>query len=66
MKHQEPFPVGKVEYLGMYPLCFEEFLAAVHPKLRSYYEKIQMPMREKIDDFYHNALLEHYYLYQAI
>ena len=29
----ESFPVGKVNYLNLYPMTFEEFLMAVHDEI---------------------------------
>ena len=52
---EEGFPVGKVNFLNLYPLCFFEFLSATHnEKLRifleehSSYEPLPSPFHDKL------------------
>lgn len=55
--HTAGFPVGKVNFLDLYPLDFLEFLDAIDkPGLRSYLEQINtaMPLLEP----FHNELLD--------
>lgn len=57
------FPVGKVNYLRMYPVTFREFLRLADGKLFSYVEQIN-----KIDfvpEIVANRLVEHYRRYQV-
>ncbi len=53
--HEEGFPVGKVNFLHLYPLSFFEFLSAMnHEKIRVYleeyssFEPIPNPLHEKL------------------
>lgn len=58
------YPVGMVNLLDIYPLTFDEFLAATDPALFSYYESI---LREQqIEEIFHNRLLEAYNSYLII
>ena len=58
------YPVGMVNLLDIYPLTFDEFLAATDPALFSYYENI---LREQqIEEIFHNRLLEAYNSYLII
>jgi len=53
---QEPFPVGKVEILQMYPMNFEEFLAGTDENMAlSFLEDFQ---GGKTDDVYHRRLFD--------
>jgi uncharacterized protein len=54
------FPVGRVQYLFMYPLAFEEFLAATgEEKALTYYHKIPFPefARPKLLKLFHKYAL---------
>jgi uncharacterized protein len=52
----EPFPVGKVEILQMYPMNFEEFLAGTGENMAlSFLKNFQ---GGKTDDVYHRRLLD--------
>lgn len=66
MKNQESFPVGKVEYMSMFPLSFDEFLLAVDEKLYNFFKKIDVNNMNRIDDFFHKKLLDKFYLYLAV
>lgn len=66
MKNQESFPVWKVEYLSMFPLTFEEFLQAIDKKLYDFYNTIDVDNMKVIDTFFHQKLLDKFYLYLAI
>ena len=56
------YPVGKVNILHIYPLTFDEFLAAMDEGMYQYYSKIQK--NQQIEEVFHNKLMElyHYYL----
>ena len=58
------FPVGKVNLLNIYPLVFDEFLAAVDEGLYGYYISINKSLR--IEKIFHEKLLEAYSLYLII
>ena len=58
------FPVGQVNILTLYPLTFDEFLAAVDEPLYSYYA--QIAKGQQIEDIFHNRLLEAYNFYLII
>ena len=51
-------PVGRIEFLYLNPMTFEEFLLAVNPKLFNYLQ--QWSINETINDSIHNKLV--YYL----
>ncbi|MDE7248988.1 MAG: ATP-binding protein, partial [Lachnospiraceae bacterium] len=58
------YPVGMVNLLDIFPLTFDEFLAAVDPPLYDYYSNIQK--EQLIEDIFHNRLLEAYNYYLII
>lgn len=58
------YPVGMVNLLELYPLTFDEFLAATDPSLYAYYESIQKD--QIIEDIFHSRLLEAYNYYLII
>lgn len=58
------YPVGMVNLLDLYPLCFDEFLEATDPALFAYYEIIQKD--QTIEEIFHNRLLEAYNNYLII
>lgn len=57
------FPVGKVNYLQMYPVTFREYLLSAEEKLFNYIEQINAiaPLPEIVS----NKLVEHYRRYQV-
>ena len=55
------FPVGKVDFLNVYPLSFREFLAQADEKLFEYLEKINRI--EQIPDIIFNPLVEKLKMY---
>ena len=55
------YPVGMVNLIDLYPLSFDEFIAAVEPPLFSYYLQIQKG--QPIEEIFHNRLLEAYNYY---
>jgi predicted AAA+ superfamily ATPase len=65
IKNESAFPVGKVEFLGMAPMNFEEFLMN-DEALYEEYKKISIKDHEKINSLYHQKLLEAWRTYQAI
>ena len=58
------YPVGMVNILDIYPLCFDEFLDATDPALFSYYESIQK--EQQIEEIFHKRLLDAYSNYLII
>ena len=58
------YPVGMVNLLDLYPMSFDEFLAAVDPPLYAYYESIVK--EQTIEEIFHNRLLEAYSTYLII
>lgn len=58
------YPVGMINLLDIYPLSFDEFLAAVDPILYAYYESIRK--EQQIEEIFHNRLLEIYNIYLII
>ena len=56
------YPVGEINLLNINPLTFDEFLLATDKGLYDYYSSIQK--NQKIEEIFHNKLLEiyHYYL----
>ncbi len=58
------YPVGMVNLLDLYPLTFDEFLAASEPTLYTYYESISK--EQQIEEIFHNRLLEAYNSYLII
>ena len=53
-----------INLLDIYPLSFDEFLAAADPALYTYYESIHK--EQQIEDIFHNRLLEAYNNYLII
>ena len=58
------FPVGQVNLLELYPLSFDEFLAAIDEPLYSYFTQIKK--NQPIEEIFHNRLLEMYNYYLII
>jgi predicted AAA+ superfamily ATPase len=58
------FPVGQVNLLVIYPLSFDEFLAAVNEPLYAYFGQIKKG--QAIEEIFHNRLLEVYSHYLII
>ena len=58
------FPVGQVNLLELYPMSFEEFLAATDGPLHSYFAQIEKG--RPIEDIFHSRLLEAYGHYLII
>ncbi len=58
------YPVGMVNLLDIFPLGFDEFLAAVDPVLFVYYESIQK--NQQIEEIFHDRLLDAYNNYLII
>ena len=58
------FPVGQVNLLDLFPLTFDEFLAAIDKPLFSYYSQIKKD--QMIETIFHNRLLEVYNYYLII
>jgi len=59
----DSFPVGKVEFMQMYPLTFKEFLASDSPELFDFVEK--MTVVEEIPLIIFNRLTESFHRYQV-
>lgn len=58
------YPVGMVNLLDIYPLTFDEFLAAVDSGVSAYYNRIQKD--QQIEEIFHHHLLEAYHNYLII
>jgi predicted AAA+ superfamily ATPase len=58
------YPVGQVNLLEVYPLFFDEFLAAVDEPLYGYYTQIQKG--QPLEEIFHSRLLEAYNYYLII
>ena len=58
------FPVGQVNLIDLYPLSFDEFLAAVDEPLYSYFGQIKKG--QPIEEIFHTRLLESYSYYLII
>ena len=63
MSKGDSFPVGKVDFLQMYPLTFKEFLAADAPELYGFVEKLDKI--EEIPLIIFNQLTESFRRYQV-
>ncbi len=55
------FPVGKVDFLNIFPLSFVEFLAAAEPKLADYLANITVI--EPLPDIFFNPLVDNFKMY---
>ena len=58
------FPLGQVNLIDLYPLSFDEFLAAIDEPLFSYYSQIEK--QRQIEEVFHDRLLEAYNYYLII
>lgn len=58
------YPVGMVNLLDLYPLCFDEFLEATDPELFVYYRSIRKD--QTIEELFHRRLLEAFNHYLII
>ncbi len=59
-----PFPVGKVSFLNLYPMDFQEFVIALNTQLAAVLQDIPDSLR--IDPFMHERLWEAYLHYSLI
>ena len=59
--HDKSFPVGKVNFLQVYPVTFSEFLSEEAPDLYGYLEQIDKP--EPIPEIFFNPLCEKLKMY---
>lgn len=68
MTNEESYPVGKVEFLDMYPMTFGEFLEAYQESLFEIYQNISTNIDSlaPLENFYHDKLIEVWKIYQAI
>lgn len=64
LANPKSYPVGMVNLLDIAPLTFGEYLEATDPSLFAFYDTIQK--NQRIDDFFHNRLLEAYSHYLII
>ena len=58
------YPVGKVNLLNIYPLTFEEYVAAADPGMYQYYREVQSG--EDYISAFHSRMTEHYKKYLII
>jgi uncharacterized protein len=61
MSRGASFPVGKVDFLNLYPLSFSEFLAGANPSLHDYLN--QIVALEPIPDIFFNQLIDNLKIY---
>lgn len=61
IKHVGSFPVGRVEYMYMHPLSFQEYLQALGKHML-----LEQLSYIPINDFAHQAMLEQFHLYAII
>jgi len=61
MSRGTSFPVGKVDFMPIYPVSFMEFLSAVEPELAKYLDSIDTI--EPIPDIFFNQLLDKFKMY---
>ncbi len=66
MVNEDSFPVGKVDFLSMYPLNFEEFLMSYDSILHKEFISIKITDSSQIAPLYHQKLLEVWQKYLAI
>lgn len=69
MVNQESYPVGKVDFLEMYPMTYAEFLESNDERLFLKYKDISISdlgNLEPIVTIVHERLLEKWHLYQAL
>lgn len=66
IKAEVAFPVGKVNFLSMFPLTFSEFLLNCAPKVYEFWREIDMNSMDPIDSFWHQQLLEQLTLYLCV
>ncbi|MCL2323621.1 MAG: ATP-binding protein [Oscillospiraceae bacterium] len=64
LANPKSFPVGQVNLINLYPLSFDEFLAAIDERLYSYYKEIKK--HQVIEEVFHKRLLEAYNYYLII
>ncbi len=64
LAHPKSYPVGKVNVMNLYPLTFEEFLAAVDDGLYQYYR--QITRENTVEAIFHTKLTEAYRQYLII
>ena len=58
------FPVGQVNLLELYPMFFDEFLAAIDEPLYSFYSQVQNG--QTVEEVFHKRLLEAYNYYLIV
>ena len=64
LAHPKSYPVGQVNLIDLFPMAFDEFLAAIDEPLYSYYSQIKK--NQTIETIFHNRLLEAYNYYLII
>lgn len=66
VNNEESFPVGKVNFMSMFPMTFEEFTIALEPNLLSYIKDFDPKTCQQIPTTIHERLLEVLVLYFAV
>ena len=61
MSRGRSFPVGKVDFINIYPIAFSEFLAKADPTLSAYLDTINTI--EPIPDIFFNSLVDKFKMY---
>ncbi len=64
LSQRQSYPVGAVDLLDLYPLCFDEFLEGTDPDLYSCYEKIII--NSQVEEICHRRLLDAYNRYLIV
>lgn len=65
-KQEDSFPVGKVNFLSMFPMTFAEFLAVIDSKLFPYHDEFHPDNPAPLPGIVHEKLLELCRLYMAV
>ncbi|HMQ47215.1 MAG TPA: AAA family ATPase [Saprospiraceae bacterium] len=60
LSNVQSFPVGRVEYLNLHPVNFEEFLAAANPQAYRLLDEVPIPA------FAHTVLLQYFHQYAIV
>jgi len=66
VKNEESFPVGKVNFLSMFPMTFYEFLVALKEPLCPYLDGFDPKSPQPLPAFIHQQLLQYLFYYFAV
>ncbi|GHT01925.1 hypothetical protein AGMMS49525_04160 [Bacteroidia bacterium] len=65
-REENSFPVGKVDFMTLFPVSFKEFLVLYNERLSLLFQQQVEALNEKIDfvpEIIHNQLIEAYKIY---